>query len=440
MRLTLGFAFALCAFAQDTAASLLERARQQKLENDSFGERRTLVKVLQLDPKHFDALLQLGKNVLDAGDPVSAEPFLLRALNENGESAETLFQLGRMNEMRRESAEAERRYLAAIAAGPKHVEAHVALGKLYGALQRNEEAAKILDRALALAPADASALSAAGIAADRLGDPRRALALFRRAVEAKPEDAAIRATSGYGCLGVYDLECGLKALNEASQMAPEDATYHFHRARILYLLGRPAEAEPAAAEALKRNPRYAFALFLGALIARELNKPAGQRELLERYMDISATEAAGFLLLAEAYEAEGNLLKAADNWGLAASAKTEYGFTYGNLAKYHAASNPSMAKYYADRYALYRKAAQAPEESDMTFYMGKVAALMGDWPTAVRRLRAAAKACGKCRSAAYIPKELGMALANTGKRTEALAVLRTAPPDAEVRKAISVLE
>lgn len=426
--------------AQDTPATLVKLAESQEKDNDPYAARRTYMKALELDVNFFPALLGMGISLQAAGEWNRAESYLLRALEANGKSTETLYQLGRVLEARRDDAGAEKRWREVIALDGKHSRAHADLGGLLLRAVKTEEAAKLLMRASELEPDNARILSLAATAADQYGDPRLALGYMRRAVAIEPANSHYQTMAGFAFLGVFDLQSAAAAFAEAAKHTQENSFPVFQLSRVSYLQGRLDEADTHNRATLENSPRLPGALLLAAFIARQREQYPRQREYLERFLDTGTTEPVAFLLLAEAYEKEGNSEKAADNWNLAGAAKVDLGFAYAELAKYHEKSNPSLARLYRDKFEYFRKVAQAPEEVDLAFHRARALTRVGDLPGALPLLEKAAKECGKCRSAAYLPKELGLALAGVGRKQEALAVLRSAPPDDDVKRALRVLE
>jgi Flp pilus assembly protein TadD len=67
-----------------------------------------------------------------------------------------------------------------------------------------------------------------------------------------------------------------------------------------------------------------------------------------------------------------------------------------------------------------------------------------DWPQAIAQLREGIKACGECSARAQLHKDLGLIYCHSGDykdgRTELLKAQKLSPEDADVKKALSVLE
>jgi tetratricopeptide (TPR) repeat protein len=101
-------------------------------------------RALELDPEHFDARVNLGRLLHEAGELAAAEANYRLALRLRPEDATAAFNLGVALEDLRRPAEALRAYERAIASDPHYADAHYNLAHLYEALGRPRNALRHL--------------------------------------------------------------------------------------------------------------------------------------------------------------------------------------------------------------------------------------------------------------------------------------------------------
>ncbi|WP_233829242.1 tetratricopeptide repeat protein [Paraburkholderia sp. ZP32-5] len=178
--------------------------------------------ILELKPKHADALRWLGELLLQTGRPQEGAEQLKKALAVN----------------------------------PKQPAVHSNLAYALNALERHDEALVSADRALALQPKFADALNNRGNALAALNRPFDALASFDRALALTPELAA--GWSNRACvlrdLGRYD--DALDSCDHALALQPNYPDAWSNRGNALGDLNQPHEAERSYRRALELAPGF----------------------------------------------------------------------------------------------------------------------------------------------------------------------------------------
>ncbi len=229
-------------------------------------------KVLQRDPRHFDALHLLGVAAIDSGQTelgvalvrraIAAEPGvaaahanLAKALNDLGRPAEAV-------------AAADR----AIALEPAHADAHNNRGAALNALGRSAEAVAAYDRALAARPGFAEAWSNRGAAHTDLKQPAEALADFDRAIALRPAYAEAHNNRAAALIDLARFEEALAACDHALALRPGYGLAHNNRGDALLKLGRPIDAIAAFDSAIALNPAHAEAHYNRGVALHELGR------------------------------------------------------------------------------------------------------------------------------------------------------------------------
>lgn len=107
-------------------------------------------RALELDPEHFDARVNLGRLLHEAGELAAAEANYRLALRLRPEDATAAFNLGVALEDLRRPAEALRAYERALASDPDYADAHYNLAHLYEVLGKPRNALRHLQSYRAL--------------------------------------------------------------------------------------------------------------------------------------------------------------------------------------------------------------------------------------------------------------------------------------------------
>jgi tetratricopeptide (TPR) repeat protein len=218
-------------------------------QNGAFAEAEELYReILELKPRHFDALQLLGALALQAGRLQEGVELLRKALAVNAKQA------------------------------PIHSNLAYALN----ALQRFDEALLSADRALALQPKFPDALNNRGTAQAGLNRPLDALGSFDRAIALMPDFA--QAWNNRACV-LRDLGRPADALascDHALALQPNYPDAWSNRGNAFSDLNQPEEAERSYRRALELAPAFADAWNNLGLTQIDLNQHAQALSSYER--------------------------------------------------------------------------------------------------------------------------------------------------------------
>ncbi|OAJ60834.1 sulfotransferase [Paraburkholderia ginsengiterrae] len=227
-------------------------------QNGAFTEAEELYReILELRPRHFDALQLLGALALQAGRLQEGVELLSKALAINAKQA------------------------------PIHSNLAYALN----ALQRFDEALASADRALALQSGFPDALNNRGNALAGLSRPLDALGSFDRAIALMPDFAS--AWNNRACV-LRDLGRPADALascDHALALQPNYPDAWSNRGNALSDLNRPDDAERSYRRALELAPAFADAWNNLGLTQIDLNQHAQALSSYERALAVNPTAA-----------------------------------------------------------------------------------------------------------------------------------------------------
>ncbi|MFM0506008.1 tetratricopeptide repeat protein [Paraburkholderia sp. RL17-373-BIF-A] len=222
--------------------------------NGAFAEAEELYReILELKPRHFDALQLLGALTLQAGRLQEGVELLRKALAINGKQA------------------------------PLHSNLAYALN----ALQRFDEALACAERALALQPKFPDALNNRGNAQAGLNRPLDALGSFDRAIALMPDFAP--AWNNRACV-LRDLGRPADALascDHALALQPNYPDAWSNRGNAFSDLNQPEEAERCYRRALELAPAFADAWNNLGLTQIDLNQHAQALSSYERALAVN---------------------------------------------------------------------------------------------------------------------------------------------------------
>lgn len=212
--------------------------------------------LLDADPRHAEALYQLGSIAIDKGRYDRAVDLIRRAIRLNPASYLYHANLGHALDRLGRTDEAAAEYHEALRLNPGSPEVMTNLGGVLLTLEQLEEARAHLEKAVGLAPTNVIARANLALALLRQRRLREALAHTRKAVELAPNSLA--AVSAHATLLVES-----KYWREAQpfcerwvSLAPEDARAHQLLANSIGQTGRKREAAPHYWKALQLKPDY----------------------------------------------------------------------------------------------------------------------------------------------------------------------------------------
>ncbi len=228
---------------------------RQHLERFTTGDtakaKRLFEKAIELDPKHAQALIALGRLHYNEWEiwGKARDKNLARAL-ELGQKAVAVDD---------------------TLAGP-----HLLLSQVYRFLQQQKQSQVELNKALALEPRDAATLAGLGDVLRWSGRPQEAIGLLQTAMRLDPfYPAWYEFYLGDALFHIGRYEEAITALTRGAERNSNYPAFPLFIAASYAMLGREEEARAAAAEVLRINPRF-------TLKAYAAHVPYISKEYLER--------------------------------------------------------------------------------------------------------------------------------------------------------------
>ena len=278
-------------------------------------------RLLETDPRHFDALHLRGVVALQQGENGAALDWLARALEVSPEHPKALHSYARAQAALGDHEAAVATYRRAVAAHPGYAEAFSNLGLSLHELRRYPEALESFERAVALKPAFlegqlnlartlgkvgrtedslacyerilarhpdmAEAWIGRGVLLDRLRRGDEALASYDRALALDPANAKALSNRGNLLFARRQLREALEHYDRAIQSDPGLPEAYVNRG---HALRRSGDTESALANfdcAIELRPRYAAAHFARGETLRDLGR---EDEALAAYLEADALE------------------------------------------------------------------------------------------------------------------------------------------------------
>jgi protein O-GlcNAc transferase len=216
-------------------------------------------RLLQLQPDHPEAHLQLGHALRDGGRLPDALGSYLAVLALQPEHAEAYSNLGDTLKLMGNLDEAQVCYVKALEIQPRFAEVHNNLGSLYQQQEQWALSAEHFEAALALQPALAASHYNLGVTRQAQGEPEAALACYRRALELQP-----RLVQAYNNMGIALSELGqtdqaIAAYQAALAQAPDFAEALNNLGGALLEQGHIGDAIDCFQHAVTARPAYAEA-------------------------------------------------------------------------------------------------------------------------------------------------------------------------------------
>lgn len=292
-------------------AQLIASATRQQAGGDNRAAIIELKNVLQHQPAHGPARLQLGDVYLESGDMQSAEKEFRRAQDAGAVPAALWPRLATalLQQQRYQQVLTE---LSDDAALPPAAQAEVRALRGYAllGLQRNTEAAALFAQVLAAHPGHATALLGQARMALQAGDMTQAQAFANRAVAAQPDHIeALR------LLGDLQRRAGnpaqaLDSYRAATKRRPGHLQARLDACALLATHERLEEAHKELAQAVRIAPGSAAVVYTQALLALQEKKYAAALERLQQILRVAPEHPPSNLLAAGIFLAQANFPQA----------------------------------------------------------------------------------------------------------------------------------
>jgi protein O-GlcNAc transferase len=342
-----GLPYAECCLplGRQTVQQTLQQALQLHRDNQ-LNEAEALYRtILEVAPKHPDALHLMGLIALEHGRARSATALIRRAVRANPGSARLFNSLGVALYAEGNYDAAAHNYRRALVLEPRHPDAHANLANALRAQGKQTEATHHLREALKTDPEHEDARQWL-----HQGMNRWQTAQF---MAYRPNKAIHTALPGrYGYYSAAPLPAPAPP-DDAAIAAQLQAALQLHRQEQM------KDAEAAYRNILQQNPEHPDALHLLGLIAHQAGRHEEGAALMAHAVDVDDTRAAYHGNLASALMAAGRLEEAADFYRQAIALEPrlpEPYYNLGNLLKElgdieGALANYELALWYRPDYA-----------------------------------------------------------------------------------------
>lgn len=239
--------------------TLFQAALECHLARDLTAAEALYRKVLKRDPRHLDALNNLGLVLALLGRLDEAVASYRAALGVKADDVNALCNLASALCAQGRHDEAEGVCRRALARAPDDAALHNNLGGALHALGRSEEAAAVFARAVALDPGLVEAHANLGAVQKDEGRLEDAAAHFEAALACDSDQAEVHHRLGATYLELGRPEAAAARLSVALGLCPEDPEVHNDLALALLDQGRLEEAAAGLRRAIALRPGYAEA-------------------------------------------------------------------------------------------------------------------------------------------------------------------------------------
>jgi tetratricopeptide (TPR) repeat protein len=219
-------------------------------------------KVLSLEPKLYEAQLNLAQVLLRQKKYVEAAEFLAQAVEQKPQEIRPQMMLGKVLLATGKPAEAEARFKAVTALDAKQAEAFLLLSRALSAQQRWADAVEPLTRYTELIPKDTAAQMELAQTLEKAKKPAEAAAIYRRF----PKDPVAMERAGVLELDAGNAKQSVEELTLAVQTSPTPAL-RYALATALLRSGEIEKAAEVAAALVAQTPdHFDPRMFYGRLL------------------------------------------------------------------------------------------------------------------------------------------------------------------------------
>lgn len=238
--------------------------------------------VLEVQPRHFDALHLLGVIAAQLADPEKAAILISRALECDPNNAGAYFNRGTAFQALGQLDTALSDYDQAVALKPDFAEAYSNRGMVLQALSRLELALDSYDRAVAIKPDFAQAHLNRGNVLQLTGAHEQAVDSYERALSLQPNLVAALNNQGHSLRIMRRTDRALQVLAHALELQPGYAMALNNRGLVFFDLRRIHEALRCFDAALAAAPTFREALSNRGTALLELKRYADAGRDFER--------------------------------------------------------------------------------------------------------------------------------------------------------------
>lgn len=326
----------LAACQNESAESLVASARSYEAKGDSKAAIIQLKNALQKKPENGEARLLLGRLSLQAGDPVSAEkelrkaleygqppdqvvPPLAQAMAEQGGAARMIEEFGDRKLTDRAAnaallstigqaqlqlgklAAAKSAFDAAATLDPDQVAVQIGQARVMLGEGKVEDAVQQVDRIIAAHPKAAEAYALQADLRLVRGDPAGARASLEQSVAADSKFLPGRYALIQALINERQFDAAVAQLDEARKLRPGDLRASYFDAVIAFGRKDISKAREAVQLVLKRAPDHVPSLVLAGAVELQAGQPGAAEAHLRRAVSIAPQHSGARRMLVRSY-------------------------------------------------------------------------------------------------------------------------------------------
>ena len=228
--------------------------------------------VLEIQPRHFDALHLLGVIAKQTNNPELAIDLMGKAIEINPDVASAYYNRGlALRELKQFDA-AIGSYDKAIALKPDYPDAYYSRGNALQEAKQFDAAVTSYDRAIALKPDYVEAYANRGTALQALTQLAAAIASYDKAIALKPDYAGAYSNRGVALKELKQLDAAIASYDKAIALKPDYAEAYSNRGVALKELRQLNAALASYDKAIALKPDYAEAHSNRGVALKELKQ------------------------------------------------------------------------------------------------------------------------------------------------------------------------
>jgi tetratricopeptide (TPR) repeat protein len=425
------------------AETLYNLSLAQRQTGDLAGEKSSLLRALELDPRLALAHDAMGVIYQHERHKSEARQEFERGIELDAQCASCKVHLATILLKSGDSTLGKELLRQAVEDDPESEEAHRNYGMALAASGALADGRAHLMKAVSLNPKSAETLSDLGMIQGKLSDPE-AVNTLERVVNLQPDSAESHLNLGIALADRNRPSDALTQFNEAVRLAPRDASAHYNKGRVLTDLKHFQEARLELEEACRLQPDLSHARFCLALAQMECGDPAAALASLKDVAAARAMDEDAWLLQGRALENLGRMPEAIEAWKDAVKLQPDSREALYKLFLALKQSDPKQSAYYLGQFQSATEADHRRQQADSLGAIGSKFARSGEWQLAVSNFDEALRVCGDCNLAWQLRKDLGLSLCNAGDLARGEKELRIAndqkPNDPEIEYALRLID
>jgi tetratricopeptide (TPR) repeat protein len=235
----------------------------------------------------------------------------------------------------------------------------------------------------------------------------------------------------------YDLAGALTETGEAVRLAPGSAVAHLNRGRVLFDLGRSAEAKPELETARRISPNLPESYYFLALIEKQAGRYKPAIAILQTVVKLQPRNATAWYLLGQSLEHEQQLQSAITAWKQTLAIEPSHSQALWSLARAVKPGDPDEAARLLAHFNEIQKERRTVDQAGTLGNDALAAGAAHDWPEAIRQFLQAIEVCGDCAIKGDLHKKLGLIdcqmgdIDNGEKELRLAQALKPGDPDIE---------